>query len=166
MIETERLFLRRAKLDDLKDLHQVFSSPQAMRYWDSLPYTRLSQTEDLLRAMVGSAGRNSDDFMIEHQGRVIGKAGCWCKDEIGFILHPEHWGKGLAYEALSAVIPHNFAHLAIDTIKADVDPRNYASLKLLDRLGFKETGRASRTIQVGGKWCDSVYLVLQAPSGK
>ncbi|MEP0520490.1 MAG: GNAT family N-acetyltransferase [Hyphomicrobiales bacterium] len=160
MIRTERLLLRRAQMSDLEDLHQVFSHPEAMRYWDSLPYDKLEQTKHLLTAMVASNPAQSDDFVIEFDGRAIGKAGCWRMGEIGFILHPDHWGNGLACEALSAVIPHNFENLPIDRLEADVDPRNTASLKTLSRLGFYEIGRAERTILVGDEWCDSIYLHL------
>jgi ribosomal protein S18 acetylase RimI-like enzyme len=52
---------------------------------------------------------------------------------------------------------------AMDAITADVDPRNVASLRLLARLGFEETGRAARTCQVGDEWQDSVYLALRRP---
>ena len=47
-------------------------------------------------------------------------------------------------------------------IEADVDPRNSESLKLLEHLGFRETGREDRTWFVGGRWCDSIYLALNA----
>ena len=114
--------------------------------------------------MVAAPPSESDDFIVEHEGRAIGKAGCWRLREIGFILHPDHWGKGLAYEALSAAIPHNFETLPIDRLEADVDPRNSASLGLLSRLGFREVGRATRTILVGEEWCDSVYLELPRPA--
>ena len=164
MITTERLVLRRARMDDLEDLHRVFSHPVAMRYWDSLPYEEIGQTARLLKAMVAAPPSESDDFVVEHEGRAIGKAGCWRLREIGFILHPDHWGKGLAYEALSAAIPHNFETLPIDRLEADVDPRNSASLGLLSRLGFREVGRATRTILVGEEWCDSVYLELPRPA--
>lgn len=161
MITTERLILRRARIDDLDDLHRIFSHPQAMRYWDSLPYENIEQTERLLTAMVAASPDESDDFILEHEGQAIGKAGCWRLGEIGFILHPDYWGRGLAHEALNAVIPHNFQTLAVDRLAADVDPRNTASLKLLSRLGFREVGRSSHTILVGEEWCDSIYLELQ-----
>lgn len=160
MIKTERLVLRRAQMTDLGDLHKVFSSAVAMQYWDSLPYTDIVQTEHLLSGMVHADHNISDDFVIVCAGHVIGKAGCWRIGEIGFILHPDYWGKGLAYEALNAVIPHNFETLPADRLLADVDPRNAASLRLLARLGFVETGRANATIKVGSDWCDSVYLEL------
>ena len=114
--------------------------------------------------MIGAAPEASDDFIVECDGRVIGKAGCWRLPEIGYILHPDYWGQGLATEALTAVIGHVFAGRDVDAITADVDPRNEASLKLLARLGFVETHRAQRTWLVGEEWCDSVYLALPRPA--
>ncbi|MFO1088248.1 MAG: GNAT family protein [Hyphomicrobiales bacterium] len=35
-------------------------------------------------------------------------------------------------------------------------PRNTASLRVLAKAGFVETGRAARTIKIGDEWCDSV----------
>lgn len=164
MIQTERLLLRRAQMSDVGDLHRVFSDARAMRYWDSLPYSQVAQTEAFVRAMVDASPETSDEFVIELEGRVIGKAGAWRMEEVGFIFHPDHWGRGIAFEALSALIPHAFAALPIDRLVADVDPRNAASLGVLSKLGFAETGRAERTMQVGDEWCDSVYLELPRPA--
>lgn len=166
MIQTKRLILRRARLEDAPDLHQVFSHPLAMRYWSCQPHEQIEQTQAFLSDMVGASPEISDDFIIELNGKAIGKAGCWQMGEIGFILHPDHWGQGLAHEALTAVIPHVFVSLPVDHLTADVDPRNKASLGLLKKLGFNETGRAERTFQLGDEWCDSVYLSLPCPADK
>ena len=163
-ILTPRLRLRPARSDDLDDIHAVLSEPRAMRYWSSPPHTDLDQTRAWLDSMIQAPPQSSCDFVIEHQGQVIGKAGCWRVPEIGYILHPDAWGQGLAREALSAVIPVVFARFPIDAITADVDPRNGPSLKLLARLGFVETRRAARTWLVGEEWCDSVYLALARPA--
>lgn len=162
-IVTPRLRLRRATAADAEALHAVFTEPAAMRYWSSLPHTDLQQTRGWLDGMIGSPPELSDDFIVECGGRVIGKAGCWRLPDIGYILHPDYWGQGLATEALTAVIGHVFATRDLDAIKADVDPRNAGSLKLLARLGFVETHRAQRTWLVGEAWCDSVYLALPRP---
>ncbi len=163
MIVTDRLTLRRARMDDVDDMHRVFSNPAAMRYWSSLPHTDRAQTAAFLSEMTQASHDTSDDFVVEYQGRAIGKAGCWRMEEIGYILHPDHWGQGLATEALQAVIPHAFETLPIDRLVADVDPRNVASLRLLDRLGFVEVGRKANTLKLGDEWCDSVYLALPRP---
>jgi RimJ/RimL family protein N-acetyltransferase len=155
--------LRRARMEDAEDLHCVFADPRAMRYWDSLPHEHIDQTRGWLSKMVAFSATETDDFVVEHEGRAIGKAGCWRLGEIGFILHSDFWGRGLAQEALRAVIPHIFATLPVDRLEADVDPRNAAALRLLRRFGFSEVRRAERTIKVGDEWCDSVYLELPRP---
>jgi RimJ/RimL family protein N-acetyltransferase len=114
--------------------------------------------------MIEDSPAERDDFVVEHDGVAIGKAGCWRLPEIGFILHPDQWGRGLAREALSALIPRLFARFPIAAITADVDPRNLASLKLLEGLGFEVTGRAANTWRIGDEWCDSLYLALPRPS--
>lgn len=162
-IITARLRLRRARPADVGAIHAILSDPRAMRYWSSLPFTDLEQSRSWLAGMIEAPSGEADDYVVEQEGRVIGKAGCWRLPEIGYILHPDHWDQGLAREALTALIPVLFARHAIDAITADVDPRNAASLRLLARLGFEETGRVARTCQVGGEWQDSVYLALRRP---
>lgn len=159
-IVTERLILRRARADDLADVHAVLSHPRAMRYWSTPPHRTIDESRAWLDSMIEDPPGERDDFIVEHDGKAIGKAGCWRLPEIGFILHPDYWGRGLAREALSAIVPHLFARFAIPAITADVDPHNLACLKLLKGLGFEETGRAARTWLVGETWCDSIYLAL------
>ena len=158
MIRTPRLTLRRATWDDLEAVHRLFSNPAIMRYWSRPEHETLEETRRWMRDLV-EPGPDSLDYLIEREGTVIGKAGAWRLPEIGYLLHPDHWGQGLAQEAMQAVI----AHLAqtrpdLTHLIAEVDPRNLASLRLLARLGFVETGRASRTMQWRDEWCDSVYL--------
>ena len=162
-IRTKRLLLRRARPDDLGAMHAILSDAEAMRYWSTLPHAELGQTRIWLDSMTAAPVAESDDFVIERNGEVIGKAGCWKLPEIGYILHPSVWGRGYATEALTAVVAHVFANHAIPEIIADVDPRNPASLTVLTKLGFRETGRAERTIQIGDDWFDSIYLALKRP---
>ncbi|HEY2708678.1 MAG TPA: GNAT family N-acetyltransferase [Caulobacteraceae bacterium] len=163
---TERLRLRRAREGDLAAMHAVLSNAEAMRYWSTPPHQSLDQTREWLAGMIADGPPGSDDFVVEHQGRVIGKAGCWRLPEIGFILHEDRWGQGLAGEAAGAVIAHVFTAHDLPAITADVDPRNTASLRLLARLGFVETGRAKGTFEIGGELCDSVYLALARPAAR
>lgn len=84
-ITTARLTLRRAKIDDLDAVHEIMSNAEAMRFWSTPPYASIDETRDWLESMID----RSDDYLIELEGRVIGKAGCWRVPEIGFILHPD-----------------------------------------------------------------------------
>jgi RimJ/RimL family protein N-acetyltransferase len=165
-IETERLILRRAREDDLEAMHAVLSHPVATRYWSTLPHEHLGVTREWLGGMIAADPSESDDFVVELDGRVIGKAGFYRLPEIGYILHPDHWGRGYASEALRAVIEHVFAHYDVEALTADIDPDNAASIRVMEKLGFRISGRASRTWNIGGKWHDSVYLELRRPDAK
>ncbi len=94
---------------------------------------------------------------------MIGKAGLWNRNELGFLFSPTVWGKGYAREALQAVIDRAFRDRGHEEIRAEADPRNERCLRLLTHLGFRETGRAERTYHIGGEWSDSVYLSLAKP---
>lgn len=162
-IRTERLLLRRARPGDLEDIHAVLADPRAMRYWSTPPHATIDESRQWLDDMIATPGDVSDDFVVEFEGGVVGKIGCWRLPEIGFIFHPRVWRRGVGGEALRAVVPWVFARHAVPAITADVDPRNAASLALLASVGFRETGRAERTWHVAGEWCDSIYLSLPRP---
>lgn len=158
MIQTARLTLRRATWDDLDATHRLLSNPVVMRYWSRPEHETLEETRRWLRELV-EPGPDSLDFLVEKDGVVIGKAGAWRMPEIGYLLHPDHWGQGLAQEAMTALIAHlHRIRPELTHLIAEVDPRNTASLRLLTRLGFVETGRAERTMQWRDEWCDSIYL--------
>lgn len=158
-IVTARLRLRSARPDDLAAMHAVLSDPRATRWWSTPPHVSLDQTAAWLDSMLAN-GPDQPDFVVERDGRVIGKAGFWRLPEIGYILHPDHWGQGLAREATSAAIAHVFATRETGELAADVDPENIASIRLLERLGFVRTGFAERALKIGDEWKDSVYFAL------
>jgi len=163
-IRTERLLLRRARHGDLDDIHAVLSDPNAMRYWSTPPHATIEESRAWLDAMIAAPADVCDDFVVEFDGAVVGKIGCWQLPEVGFIFHPRVWRRGIGGEALRAVVPWIFGRHNLPAITADVDPRNAASLALLGSVGFVETGRAERTWLVAGEWCDSIYLELRRPA--
>ena len=158
-IRTPRLVLRSARPDDLEGLHAVLSDPRATRWWSTPPHETLEQTREWLDAMIAN-GPDHPDFVVERDGRVIGKAGFWKLPDVGYILHPDCWGQGLASEAVGAAVDHVFRTRDVETLTADVDPENAASIRLLERLGFVRTGFGERTWNVGGVWKDSVFYAL------
>lgn len=158
-IETDRLILRPAREDDLEAMHAVLSSPQATRWWSTPPHDSLDQTRDWLAAMIAGGGAGLD-MVVEREGQVIGKAGFYYPPDIGYILHPDHWGQGLATEALTAMLDRLFDATDHDQATADVDPENPASIRVLAKLGFVRTGFAERTWNIDGDWKDSLYYAL------
>lgn len=162
-ITTERLRLRPANMADLAAIHAILSDPRATAYWSTPPHDSIEQSREWLGGMVSIAPEEGEDFVVEHEGYVIGKAGLYRFPEIGFIFHPDVWGRGFAAEALQPVLDRAFSLHGLEAVDADVDPRNAASLKLLARLGFREIGRRERTWLIADQWCDRVDLRLMQP---
>ncbi len=166
ILQTERLRLRRASEDDLAAFHAIMCNPVAMQFWSSAPHTSIGETAEWLRKVIEAPRDNSNEFVVEFEGHVIGKAGCWRLPEVGFIFDPRFWGHGFAIEAMRAVIGSTFEKFAVSELLADVDPRNDACLRLLEKLGFQKIGEAKATWQVGSLWVDSVYLSLPRNGSK
>ena len=126
--------------------------------------------------MIASSTNGIHDFVItlnapdeqlpssDKGGKVIGKVGIWRAEnnEIGYMLHRDHWGKGYMTEAMAVLFPYLWKR-GVPRVVADVDPRNDGSIRLLQKFGFMETGRQSRTGEIGGVWYDSVYFALERP---
>ena len=158
-IRTPRLTLRTARPSDLAAMHAVLSSVQATRWWSTPPHADLDQTRVWLDSMIAKGPANPD-FVVEFQGHVVGKAGFFEPPEIGYILHPDVWGRGVASEACGAALDRLFATTDHAEATADVDPENVASIRLLEKLGFRRTGFAERTWHIGGEWKDSCFYGL------
>lgn len=159
-IRTDRLRMRRFRAEDAVHMHRLLADPEAMRYWSSLPHESIEQTEAWIASELDADPEIADDFVVELDGRVVGKLGCWRLPEVGFLFDPALWGRGYATEAMTAFIERR-RRLGSTELTADVDPDNQRSLRLLVRCGFVETHRAERTWNIGGKWHDSVYLRLE-----
>jgi RimJ/RimL family protein N-acetyltransferase len=82
--------------------------------------------------------------------------------EVGFALARRAWGRGLMKEGLNQAIALSFGPLGLRRLEADVDPRNEASLRLLESLGFRREGLMRERWNTGGELQDGVLLGLLA----
>jgi RimJ/RimL family protein N-acetyltransferase len=156
-LTTPRLVLREMAMADAVQLYDVFSDAETMKYFADT-HLSLRDTEKWVASTINAPKDETRDYTIFLNGQIIGKAGIWEAPELGFLIHRKHWGQGLAFEALTTLLPHLHRTLWLKKITADVDPRNSASLRLLTRLGFHETHRAVHTLHINGAWCDSIYM--------
>ena len=162
-IETKRLILREFALDDLADLHEIFSDPIVMEHTEP-PYD-LAKTRQFL-----------EEFCIEEKGAVA--AVCKTKGKlIGYMLFNEHdepeiyqigwifnkdfWGRGLAYEAAAALISHGFEDLKLHKIFARAEDA-VKSVGLMKKLGMVCEGvfRKNDKSPDGTKWLDRHYYAI------
>ena len=171
-LRTARLVLRQLSATDTADIFAVFSDPEVMRYWDHGPMTKPSDAADYIEQIrEGLLRRELFQWGIcdPSLGRVVGTctlihvvAGHQ-RGEIGFAVARAHWGRGIASEAVTAVVTFAFDQLDLHRLEADVDPRNERSLRLLERLGFRREGYLRERYFVGGERQDAVMVGLLRP---
>jgi RimJ/RimL family protein N-acetyltransferase len=82
--------------------------------------------------------------------------------EIGYTLGAAHQGRGLATRAVGAVVDHLFTEGGVHRISASLDPKNIASERLLERLGFELEGVAREAVWHRDRWADDARWGLTA----
>jgi ribosomal-protein-alanine N-acetyltransferase len=168
-LTTSRLILRPLRQEDAQTLFAIWSDADAMRYFSFPTMTSLDQAVDRVARQLKMSA-NGQDFIcaveLRATGEVLGNCALFHPDEqcrraeIGFSLQRKHWGRGYMYEAASAVIEHAFGELKLRRIEADIDPRNGASARLLERLGFVREGLLRERWRVGDEVSDSALYGL------
>lgn len=171
MLRTARLQLRPLVGSDADALYAIFSDPLVMRYWSTPPWTDPAQAEArIAEETVGMrAGRSLRLALVRiGGGALIGTCSLFKLDEacrraeIGYALARSAWGAGLMHEALQSLAAHAFDALQLHRLEADIDPRNAASARSLERLGFVREGYLRERWIVDGEVSDSaLYGLLQ-----
>ena len=151
MTEAAPYSLSPARQADADALHQMLCLPQVCRYLaDGAPPPR-AITDAWLDKSAVDFERHEVGLWLLHGGQEL--AGCVLLDvldtlpgnagpkskkaaELTYVLHPEHWGKGLATRMAWTVITHAF-DVGVDVILAGVDSPNTASRAVIKRLGMK-----------------------------
>ena len=80
--------------------------------------------------------------------------------EIGYSLRRDRQGQGLAVEAMRLIVPYLFDVLELRRLEADIDPRNAASCRLVETLGFVREGVLRERWRVNGEITDTALYGL------
>lgn len=168
-LQTERLTLRLLTPSDRAAIFDIFSHPEVMRYWSSLPYAEMAQAERLITGSL--EGYEAGEFLqlgIERRAdsALIGTCTLFSfhlpsrRAEIGYALGRPYWGQGYMHEALQRWVQYAFEDLDLNRLEADIDPRNAASAKTLQRLGFLKEGFMCERWIVGDEVSDTEFYGL------
>lgn len=170
-LEGTRVRLRGIEAADFDAFYALHSDPRVMRYWSFPAWSEREQARDYFASACG--GRDASRLLCRaiagrEDDRLIGAVTLYDIDPaqgraaIGYALASRWWGRGLAREALSLVLAHAFDALALRRVEADIDPRNEASCRLVERLGFRREGTLRERWHVAGEVCDTALYGLLA----
>lgn len=165
---SDRLQLRPGKLEDAEAAHEVYSDPESMKYLPSDPHVNLNETKSLIRSKWLDLNRSRGVFSwsvldVRDQSWIgmitffnFKKKMC-C---LGYMLNQNYGGKGLTTEALRLALPDAFHRWDLHRIEANVDPDNQASMRVLEKAGFKFEGRSRQNFEKNGVYLDSMNFSL------
>jgi [ribosomal protein S5]-alanine N-acetyltransferase len=164
ILPTERLTLRFLSEADVPALFEMYSHPEVMRYLSRPAWTDISQAQrHLEEAQEGYRTGEALQLGIERTADRTFVGLCVLfhfhlpsrRAEIGYVLRRSYWGFGYMHETLQALLRHAFQTLDLNRLEADIDPRNRASARTLERLGFQKEGILRERWIVNGEVSDS-----------
>jgi ribosomal-protein-alanine N-acetyltransferase len=156
---------------DADQLYRIYSDPEFMRFWSSAPWTSIEQAtlqieRDKEELAAGDHLRLA--ILLRDGDSLIGTCSLFHfnvqsrRAEIGYGIAPAHWRRGYMREAVGALIRFAFNELGLNRLEADIDPRNLASARSLERLGFTREGVLRERWIVGDEVSDSAMYGLLA----
>jgi ribosomal-protein-alanine N-acetyltransferase len=104
-------------------------------------------------------------FLIKLNQQIVGRVnltgiarGHFHKATLGYRIGQAHTGHGIARAAIDQVIDLAFKEMRLWRLEATARPENIGSVKVLERNGFHQFGRARQSLFMHGQWYDLLYF--------
>lgn len=163
--------LRVAKLRDSRQLEKlILGNREWLRPWEATnpgapnSFDVRGQLRGLLRQLDDQSGI---PFVIEVQGVIQGQLnvanilyGSVSSAVLGYWIAPEAAGKGVTPTSVALVSDYLMNQLGLHRVEIDVRPENKASLRVIEKLGFRYEGMKQRYIHINGDWRDHYIFAL------
>ncbi len=171
-LESERLLLRRMRLDDAEDMFAYASDPEVTRYVLFETHRSIEDSRTFLR--FAAEGYERGDFcgwglVLKASGTFVGTCGMeadqateQARAEIGYVLAREHWGRGLMPEAVRCMLRFCFGRLGLNRVEARCIAENTASARVMEKAGMTYEGTLREQAYIKGAYRDmKIYSILR-----
>lgn len=165
-ISTERLVLREIKAEDKREIFFLRSDKRVLAFLGKEPARRMQEAAEFIRMIKQSAEDNLSILwgisLKENPELLIGTICYWNlqkenhRAEIGYVLHPDYWRKGIMKEAMGAVLKYGFDQLKLHSVEARLLAANKSSALLLESAGFAREGYLREEMYFRGNFYDTV----------
>jgi RimJ/RimL family protein N-acetyltransferase len=166
LLEGKNVNLKILDKEDLPQFAEWFNNPEVTGEFNPLHQVSKIEAEKMLESpnelrpfiIERKKGRGKVGFIAHFY--VLHPAGKQL--EIGYSLVPNERQKGYCSEAATIMVDYLFLSKHIGRIQAQTDPRNSASQKVLEKVGFKKEGTLRRQFFSRGMWRDAfIYSILR-----
>ncbi|WP_372987820.1 GNAT family N-acetyltransferase [Marinobacter sp.] len=144
-IETPNLLIREFDKADTPALSRILGDPSVMEFSSKGPMTEADTARfiEWCRSCYQEFGYGQWAIIVKESGELIGFCGLSHATvdgteevEIAYRLARHQWGKGLASEAVKAVMDYGFTTCKLPSVVAIVSPLHKASIRVLEKCGF------------------------------
>jgi ribosomal-protein-alanine N-acetyltransferase len=158
---TKRLRLRAFRASDIEAMHALYADADNLRYWSTPPSANLGATRRMMNWHLAYRPGNYVIWAVEESKsrKVIGMINYHHRNlrekrvDVGWLILPQHQGKGYMTEAGRALLRHLFDDLGVHKVEALIERANKPSAALAKRLGFRlEGGPIRDRWSVSGQW--------------
>ena len=165
-IETERLWLRAMRADDVDDLLTIFADPRVMASFGVGVFDRAQMERWVQRNLEHQQRYGYGLFSVIHNAdrRLIGDCGLEnmeiegvTETELGYDFRSDYWNQGLATEAAASVRDYAFGPLALRRLVSLIRDGNLASQRVAEKIGMCQSANIVRN---GHAYC--VYSLTNA----
>ncbi|APU21218.1 GNAT family N-acetyltransferase [Actinoalloteichus sp. GBA129-24] len=163
-----RLVLRDFLDSDVDAVHAFAGDPEVTRFTDWGPNSPEDSRAFVADAVAQARESSRTEFSLAAvdvtSGVLIGSAAVGItsrthrQGELGYVVHRDHWGRGLATEATTMLLTFGFHRLGLRRIAATCHPDNIASARVLQKAGLRPEGRLRSNLHVRGAWRDSLLF--------
>lgn len=136
----------------------------AMTRWSPVP-PYLSAVRGRREARLGTAF----SWVIRYGGQFAGEVTIWHVQwgparsaEVGYWIDERLAGRGIMPTALALCADHCFAKMGLHRLEAGIQPKNTASRRVVEKLGFRDEGTRIRLVHVDGSWQDHICYAITA----
>ncbi len=170
-LETPRLILRPFEDRDIEPFSRYRSDPEVARYqgWEA-PYSleQAARFVDGMKSIRPGIPGQWYQIAIEHRHsrELLGDCAFLIlledqrQAEIGFTLARASQSQGYASEAVARLLDYLFADFNLHRVRANCDPENTASSRLLERLDMRHEGHFIESLWLKGRWCDEDWYAI------
>jgi len=144
ILYTPRLVLRPISIEDAIALFPVYRDHRAMKFMPTPPHQLVEETRAELAQEISLQGACGWAICMKDADQPIGMVNFLGQTPIpgmGYILHPDYWGRGIVPEACRAALAYGFAHLGYDRVELWINEANSASIRVAQKLGFRLRGQ-------------------------
>lgn len=168
-----RVGLRPLRRRDQREWYEVRSrNADWLRPWEATPPPPNPPTVPSFRRLVrvysdqARAGE-AMPWVVTYDGRFAGQLtvsnvvwGSARMASIGYWIDSAVAGRGVMPTAVALAVDHCFFTVGLHRVEVNIRPENHASLRVVEKLGFRDEGLRERMLHIDGRWCDHRSFAL------